>query len=332
MRSRGLLAFAMLLATGVAEAADPPATRQAAPAEKWKEVESPHVEVALRRLADGLAAGFGRLPGSAKYRRLAVLAFSEEGEQSRQRQLGKVVAAELTTDLRRDHGLLLVERQKLGQVLGELKLQQMTGVDAAMAWQVGQLVDAQALVLGSVSDAGDRFLVNVRIVAAQSGETLAAESASLPAAGLVSLASDAVVLRSRSDAVFRSLLVPGWGQFYNRQRVKGWVVIGTGVALAGGTVAYQLAGQRAYDDYLSRRSAAALGGTPSAEAAALYDAAASRFRTRNWLLGGLAALWVLNVADAWLSGVDGEAALAGGLAAAPPVPPGGNGLVTVLRF
>jgi TolB-like protein len=286
----------------------------------------------MRRLADGLAAGFARLPGSAKYRRLAVLAFSEEGEQARKRRLGTVVAAELTTDLRRDHGLLLVERQKLGQVLGELKLQQMTGLDAAAAGQIGQLVDAQALVLGSVSEAGDRFLVNARIVSALSGETLAAESASVSAAGLVALASEAVVLRSRSDAVFRSLLVPGWGQFYNRQPVKGWIVIGSGVALVSGAVGYHLAGQKAYDDYRAKSSAAQLGGAPSAEAAALYATAASRYRTRNWLFGGVAALWVLNVADAWFSGVDGESVLQGGLAVAPVAHPGGAGLVALARF
>jgi TolB-like protein len=318
-----------VLATGTATFDLP---RAAPSAERRKEVESTHVDVAMRRVADGLAAGFAKLAGSAKYRRLAVLAFSEDGEQARKRQLGTVVAAELTTNLRRDHGLLLVERQKLGQVLGDLKLQQMTGLDAAATGQIGQLADAQALVLGSVADAGERYLINARIVAAGSGETLAAESASVPAAGMVALASDAVVLRSRSDAVFRSLLVPGWGQFYNRQRAKGWVVMGTGAALVGSAVGYHLAGQGAYRDYRNRSSAALLGGSPSAEAAALYETAASRYRTRNWLLGGLATLWVFNVADAWLSGVDGEAALQGGLAAAPTAFPGGAGLVAVARF
>ncbi len=314
-------------------ASPPPSSVKAsglAVASGQKGVESSHVDVAIRRLADGLAAGFAKLPGSTKYRRLAVLGFTDEGEQAAKRRLGAVVTAELITDLKRDHGLLLVERQKLGQVLGELKLQQMTGVDPAVAGQIGAMADAQALVLGSVADAGDRFLVNARIVSAQNGETLAAESASLPAAGMVALASDAVVLRSRSDAVFRSVIAPGWGQFYNRQPAKGWAIIGTEVALVGAAVGFHLSGKSAYDDYLALEGGA--GGSPSSEAQALYDTAASRYRTRDWLLVGVAAVWVLNVADAWLSGVDGEALVQGGVAAAPMVLPGGGGLVAIARF
>jgi TolB-like protein len=288
--------------------------------------------VAIRRLSDGLAAGFARLPGNARYRRLAVLGFSEVGEESTRRKMGTIVTAEIATTLRRDHGLLLVERARLAEVLGELKLQEMISVDAASAGKVGAMADAQALVIGSVADAGDRFLVNARIVATQSGETLAAESSTVPAAGLVALASDAVVLRSRSGAVFRSVLVPGFGQFYNRQPAKGWAFIGAEVALLGTALGFHLAGNAAYDDY--RAVGAGAGGSPSQRATELYDTAASRYRTRNWLLVGAAAVWALNVVDAYASGVDGEAAMGGGagLAAriAPVVLPGADGVVVAL--
>jgi TolB-like protein len=306
-----------------AATADLPSQRARAAA-----VESQHIDVALRKLSAGLAAGFARLPGSALYRRLAVLTFTENGEQAQKRRMGAIVTAEIATDLKRDHNLLLVEREKLGQVLGELKLQQMVSVDPARAGQIGQLADAQALVIGSVSEAGDQYLVNARIVATQTGETLAAESATLPAAGMVALASDAVVLRSRSDAVYRSLLVPGWGQFYNRQPVKAWLVIGTEVALGGAALGYHLAAQSSYDRYTKASS--------SARAQDLYDEASSRYRTRNWLLVAFGGVWLLNVADAWFSGVDGERLLAGGVAEAPALAPvllpGGAGAVATLRF
>jgi TolB-like protein len=294
-------------------------------------VESADIVVAMRKLADGLASGFGRLPGSAKYRRLAVLSFGEVGAEAKNRQVGAIVTAEIATNLRRDHGLLLVERAKLTEVLGELKLQQALAMDAAQAGQIGKMADAQALVIGSVSEAGDRFLVNARIVATQTGETLAAESQSVAAAGMISLASDAVVLRSRSGAVFRSILVPGFGQFYNRQPVKAWMFIGAEVGLLGSALAFHLSGSAAYDDY--RSVSRASGPNPSAEATRLYDDAASRWRTRNWLLAGAAAVWALNVADAWLAGVDGESLLGGpaaGVAVAPS--PGGALAVARLRF
>ena len=181
------------------------------PAKPAAAVESQGIEVAIRRLSAGLAGGFGRLPGNAQYRRLAVLTFTDTGELAQKKRIGAIVTAEIATDLRRDHNLLLVERTKLTEVLGELKLQQMISVDPAQAGRIGRMADAQALVIGTVAEAGDRFLVNARIVATETGETLAAESTSLQAAGMVALASDAVVLRSRSDAAYRSLLMPGLG-------------------------------------------------------------------------------------------------------------------------
>jgi TolB-like protein len=281
------------------------------------------VEIAIRRLSDGLAAGFARLPGNARYRRLAVLVFSEVGEQTKKRKLGTIVTAEVATVLRRDHGLLLVEREKLGQLLGELKLQEMLSLDASQASRIGQVADAQAIVIGSVAETGDRYLVTARIVSTQTGESLAAESASIPEAALVAVASEAVVLRSRGDAAFRSLIVPGLGQFYNRQPVKGWAFAGLTLGLAGGAVGFHLAGTSARSSYDKA--------TNPTDAETFYGRASDRFRTRNWLLVGLAAAWTVNVLDAYLSGVDGQAML-GGVALAPAPVPGGGGLVLAARF
>ncbi len=313
---------------GTAQAiADAPA-RAAAP--RPGGAESASIEVAMRRLSDGLASGFARLPGNTRYRRLAVLTFGEVGETTRKKRLGLIVTAEVATNLKRDHGLFLVERAKLGEVMGELKLQQMATPDATQANRIGQLADAQALVIGSVAEAGDRYLVTARIVATQSGEALAAESASVAGASMSAIASGAVVLRSRSDAAFRSLLVPGLGQFYNRQPVKGWLFAGAEVALVGSAVTYHLLGSQAYDRYLAYGGGS---GTPSLEAARRYDQASSYYRTRNWLVGGAAVVWALNVVDAYVSGVDGEALLGGGPVAALPVPmEGGGGLVVAGRF
>jgi TolB-like protein len=287
--------------------------------------ESGRIEVAMRRVADGLARGFARLPGNARYKRLAVLPFGEVGGRAQKARLGTIVASEIATDLRRDHALLLVERERIGQVLGELKLRQMVSPDTSQASQIGNLADAQALVLGAVSEAGDRYLVTARIVATETGDTLSAESASVPAAGLVALASDAVVLRSRSDAVLRSALFPGMGQLYNRQPAKAYAFGGAEVALLGGAVAFHLSGNSERSKYRKARTAA--------DATFYYQRASNRYQTRNWLLVGAGAVWALNVVDAWVSGVDGEKLLGGEQVVAAPLPlPGGGGLALSGRF
>jgi TolB-like protein len=303
--------------------------------------ESGSIEIAMRRLSDGLAAGFGRLPGNQRYRRLAVLTFSEVGERVQKKKLGTIVTAEVATNLKRDHGLFLVERARLGEVLSEMKLQEMTSPDPAQSSRIGQMADAQAIVIGSVAEAGDRYLVTVRIIATQTGETLAAESTSVAEAGMTAIASDAVVLRSRGDAVMRSLLFPGLGQNYNRQGAKALAFAGAEIALLGAAVAYHVSATSSWNDYKAVKQTG--GGSPSAEATRLYDQASSRYTTRNWLLAGGAAVWVVGLVDAWVSGVDGQAMLGGGNAAAAesrrdrlvlvPVPAGGGaGLALAGRF
>lgn len=287
--------------------------------------ESGRIEVAMRRVADGLARGFARLPGNARYKRLAVFPFSETGERAQRAKLGTIVAAEIATDLRRDHALLLVEREKIGQVLGELKLRQMVSPDPAQATKVGNLADAEALVIGSVAESGDRYLVTARIVATETGETLAAESTSVAAAGMIALASDAVVLRSRSDALFRSALFPGMGQFYNRQPAKGYAFAAAEASLLGGALAFHLAGNSERSKYRKAKT--------SSDAAYYYQRASSRYQTRNWLLVGAGAVWAVNIVDAWMSGVDGQKLIGGNrMVAAPLVLPEGGGVLVAGRF
>ena len=277
------------------------------------------VDVAMRRVADALSAGFQKLPGGARYQRLAVMEFSETGAEAKKRELGVIVSAELATNLRRDHGYLLVERAKLKQVLGELRLGEMGLVDPAVAPKLGKLADAQALVMGSVSEAGDRFLINARIVSTETAETLAAASEPVSAGTLVALSAESIVLRSRKDGAFRSLLIPGWGQYYNREPVKGTVVLASEVTLLGAATAFHLLGSRAKSDYQKSASAAT--------AASSRSDAERDFRWRNGLLVTAGALWVLNVADAYFSGVDGDRVVAG-----VGVGPGEGSLVLAGRF
>lgn len=287
------------------------------------------VDVAMRRLADQLAVGFSKMPGSARYRRLAVLPFAEIGQEARKRELGALVSAELSTDLRQNQGLLLVERARLGSILSEIKLGEMGVVDAATAPKLGKLADAQALVLGSVADAGDRFIVNARVVATETSETLASASEAISAGTLIALSSEAVVLRTKKDAVFRSLLVPGWGQVYNRQPVKSAVFGALAAGTLGTAIWFHVQGTKAERDYDRLVTAGQLGSDPASRAAALRADAEDSYRTRNAFLWAAAGAWLVNVADAYLFGIDGDR-LVDGVAVAPR--PGGVELALAARF
>ena len=298
-------------------------------------VEAVSVDVAMRMLADELVSGFAKLPGNVRYRRLAVLPFSELGAETKKRELGAVVTAELSTSLRRDHGLLLVERQKLQQVMGEIKLGQSGVFDASSAPEIGKLSDAQALVIGSVAETGDRYRIDARIVSTETSEALATASQAVPAANLVSLSSDAVVLRSKKDALFRSLLIPGWGQIYNREPAKGYVFMGAEAASLLSALTFQQLGKSAEQQYKTA-TPDQLGATPEARAAAaeaLRVKAESRYTLRNVSLFTAGGLWLLNVLDAYFSGVDGDRLLGGnGGALTTQLSPSGSSFAYSRRF
>ena len=62
----------------------------------------------LRHLGYELAKPLQALPGEGRLQTLAVLAFTETGPESKKRELGKLVSAELATVLKRDHALNLL--------------------------------------------------------------------------------------------------------------------------------------------------------------------------------------------------------------------------------
>ncbi len=260
-----------------------------------QDATSTRLDAQLRMLADQLAGGLDRLEGEARYQRFAVLPFSEVGKTTSDKQLGTLVTSELSTLLRRDHDLLLVEREQISRIMDELALGQTGVVAAEHSIEVGRLSGADALILGTVSEAGDSYLVNGRVVAAATGDVVLAEKVRLPAGDLIALSSEAVVLRSKSGAFFRSLLVPGWGQFYNREPIKGGIFTGAVALAVGAALAFHFRGQSLEDEYDKLDAG-------SAKFELKADQASDAYRTRNYIFIGVAALHVFNIIDAVLNG------------------------------
>ncbi len=98
----------------------------------------------------------------------------------------------------------------------------------------------------------------------------------------------------RPAAALRSLVAPGWGQFYKGDRGKGWTFALTGGTLAAGTVAAEVARIRARADYN--------GATTPAEAERLYGPYNRWHRTSSVLAHATALVWAVAVLDALATG------------------------------
>lgn len=319
-----MLSLALLLIAGppvtlppAAEPAPAPAEAAAvvAPAAPPPAVEVRGADARMRVLSGEVAVALKRLPGDHRVQTFAVTRLEEAGTQAKQRQLGLVLSDMVVTNLARQHNLTLVERTALGKIMEEQALGQTGAIDEKQAAQVGKLAGARALVVGTVSDGGDGFRVSIRTVDAETAAVLSTHETVLPADELIAYAEDAVVLRSRSGALFRSMVLPGWGQLYNDEPVKA-------AALGGltGVLAFSAAGTLGAGFYLNYIRYPNLGQDDEKDPAKLAALTKGTRESGNnaltiggVLLGATALAWGITAVDAWLSGHDvanADAALA----------------------
>lgn len=93
-----------------------------------------------------------------------------------------------------------------------------------------------------------------------------------------------------TQGLWRSAIVPGWGQFHKGSYVKGGLILGGTAVLIGGIVATETV----KTDYVRR-----IGETHDADYKRLYAKRADQFSTaRNICIGALGALYLYNLIDA----------------------------------
>ena len=110
---------------------------------------------------------------------------------------------------------------------------------------------------------------------------------------------------SRGAAMFRSILLPGYGQLYNGQPTKGAMFLGTELALLSTALAFHLAGDSILSVY-SRESRAQVGAGSNLRYQEMYDSAQIRYRVRDGLLVAASVVWALNIIEAYVSGGRGR--------------------------
>lgn len=125
-------------------------------------------------------------------RRIGVVEFENKSAYA-QARLGTAASDILVTELAKTEKFVVVERDKLGKIMDEQKLQASGAVDTRTAVQVGRLLGLNAIVTGAVSEfgvktEGSEYLlvqskrqtaeaaVDIRIVDAETGRVLFADS------------------------------------------------------------------------------------------------------------------------------------------------------------
>ncbi len=101
-------------------------------------------------------------------------------------------------------------------------------------------------------------------------------------------------LKTKGEMMWRSALLPGFGQFYNNEHAKGYIYSLGFLAAAAGIVKFTIDQNRAVDDYANTNY----------DFDAYYKKAEDRTKMVWIPVGVAAAVWGMSVIDAYISGAD----------------------------
>lgn len=89
--------------------------------------------------------------------------------ESKNQQLGEAVAENLRTALIETDCYRVVERNQLEKILKEHKLRDTGIINTDETVKIGKILDAQTIVLGSITKMGEKYTLNVRFVDIETG-------------------------------------------------------------------------------------------------------------------------------------------------------------------
>lgn len=139
---------------------------------------SANIEQQMESLAKNIIKSYKLKQESSGVVTLSIIPFKTEDEILKKQHIGFGVS-ELLTDNIVHYGadtFNVVERTHLENVLAEQKLSLTGIIDENTAIKTGKLLGADHLLIGSVSQVGNMYLVNSRLIKSDTGEILVAES------------------------------------------------------------------------------------------------------------------------------------------------------------
>lgn len=107
--------------------------------------------------------------------KIGILEFQALNEEARKDNFGKIFTEVLTTSFAKSEAFKIIEREQLQKILKEFELTQSGIIDTSNAKQIGKMVGADAIVIGSVTKIGNDMRLDARIIDVESGIILTAE-------------------------------------------------------------------------------------------------------------------------------------------------------------
>lgn len=115
-------------------------------------------------------------PGQVAAIRIAILEFDAVNEEARQSNKGRIISEKITTEAVKSDKFEVVERHLIQRILDENRFGD-SGISGTVAQQIGQMLGANAVMTGSVSQYKGELSIDARLIDVNDGRILMAEEA-----------------------------------------------------------------------------------------------------------------------------------------------------------
>jgi TolB-like protein/TM2 domain-containing membrane protein YozV len=279
------------------------------------------IENSIQSLCDSLTRHF---PDSILNPRLAVLPFTDNTGKNQ----GQAVAELAVNALQKQGKFKIVDRMEFQKAIAEIELGNSDMIDSTAALKVGKIMAAPYLLTGTIGNLFGMCRINAKIIRTETTELMTAATIAVSPVALDGLTKELMNERNQvTPALFRSLVAPGWGQFYSNQPVRGGISLALCAAGVGGTVYFiwkKETDWRAYQDNpwkysnkVSQDSANRkfkLDGTPYKQTldelarkdTLLYKTYTQSFDRMVVAASATIGVWALNIIDAAIAGAQAK--------------------------
>ena len=222
---------------------------------------------------------------------VAVLSFETTEGRTEARDLGEAAAILINQNLISIPNISVVERERLEDIIEEIGLSQ-TGLTSDEI-EVGNILNVQYLIAGAVADLGNRFLLAARIINVETGNILQSASVEIPSNSFLSISSELVMIKKYPiTAAFRSMIFPGWGQFYNDKPRKGSIILGSELLMAASTISSYV---------LYKQSKDAYDRSTQRDVASDNYSEMEKYAQINWVsMGVMGGIWLYAIVDSYI--------------------------------
>lgn len=279
--------------------------------------------IVLGLLLCGAAPLWGRPAATDTRPTLAILDL--KAGEGVSRSMAAIASELLRTAMVKTQLFTVVDRSAIETILKEQALQR-TGLctDSACAVRIGRLLAAQKMLIGSINRAGDRFILVGNIVDVEKARIDFAEYGTIAGAGrleqgteefgrriaarIAGVEEDSLAGRKpRWPFVWRSALVPGWGQWHEQRIGGAWAFSVLAAASLANYGSARQEAERARQEYRDTLGfpQALLGGNTMILNYVLFANKRAKFARaeRRVLAAGrlFGLVWSLNLFDCFLS-------------------------------